>query len=83
MSGLADIQACVDNPTLGDCVMAVAGVTPWGKLKLVAKIDKGIDAIKGGRAGTAQRTFPWRLVVGTALAALVTAAGVTAWFTWF
>ncbi|MGA5520996.1 DddA-like double-stranded DNA deaminase toxin [Streptomyces pseudogriseolus] len=50
MSGLADIQACVDNPTLGDCVMAVAGVTPWGKLKLVAKIDKGIDAIKGGRA---------------------------------
>ncbi|KEG44406.1 DddA-like double-stranded DNA deaminase toxin [Streptomyces griseorubens] len=50
MSGLADIEACIDDPTVGKCAMAVVGVTPWGKLKLVAKIDKGIDAIKGGRA---------------------------------
>ncbi|MEU2502995.1 DddA-like double-stranded DNA deaminase toxin [Streptomyces pseudogriseolus] len=49
MSGLADIDACIDDPTAGKCAMAVVGVTPWGKLKLVAKIDKGIDAIKGGR----------------------------------
>ncbi|MDQ0935093.1 AbiTii domain-containing protein [Streptomyces turgidiscabies] len=33
--------------------------------------------------GAPQRTFPWRLVVGTALAALVTAAAVTTWVTWF
>ncbi|MFC8765984.1 hypothetical protein ACFUAG_35480 [Streptomyces sp. NPDC057193] len=32
--------------------------------------------------GTAQRTFPWRLVAWTALAVLVTAAAVTAWFAW-
>ncbi|MFI1727660.1 DddA-like double-stranded DNA deaminase toxin [Streptomyces acidicola] len=50
MSGLADIEACIDNPTAADCAMAVVGVTPWGKLKLVAKIDNGLDAIKGGRS---------------------------------
>ncbi|MFJ8770230.1 AbiTii domain-containing protein [Streptomyces clavifer] len=32
--------------------------------------------------GAAQRTFPWRLVVWTALATLVTAAAVAAWVTW-
>ncbi|MFI9614076.1 DddA-like double-stranded DNA deaminase toxin [Streptomyces sp. NPDC052023] len=54
MSGLADIEDCIDDPTAGKCAMAVVGVTPWGKLKLVAKIDNGLDAIKGGRA--ARRT---------------------------
>ncbi|MEU3984140.1 polymorphic toxin-type HINT domain-containing protein [Streptomyces sp. NPDC026672] len=50
LSGLADIKACIADPTLGDCVMAVVGVTPWGKLKFAAKIGKGVEALKGGRA---------------------------------
>ncbi|MFE9614206.1 DddA-like double-stranded DNA deaminase toxin [Streptomyces sp. NPDC006012] len=50
MSGLADIEACIDNPTAAGCVMAAVGVTPFGKLKIVAKADKVLDAIKGGRA---------------------------------
>ncbi|MCX4870844.1 polymorphic toxin-type HINT domain-containing protein [Streptomyces sp. NBC_00257] len=50
LSGLADIKACVEKPTALDCTMAVVGITPLGKLKLIAKIDKGIEAIKAGRA---------------------------------
>ncbi|MFC8593245.1 polymorphic toxin-type HINT domain-containing protein [Streptomyces atroolivaceus] len=54
LSGLADINACIKNPSALDCTMAVVGVTPWGKLKLVSKIGKGVDALKDGRA--ARRT---------------------------
>ncbi|WP_405983817.1 polymorphic toxin-type HINT domain-containing protein [Streptomyces sp. NBC_00872] len=50
LSGLADIQRCIDDPTALDCTMAVVGLTPWGKLKLAAKIDKGIEALRAGRA---------------------------------
>lgn len=50
LSGLADIKACIKNPSALDCTMAVAGVTPWGKLKLVSKIGKGVEALKDGRA---------------------------------
>ncbi|MFE2046614.1 DddA-like double-stranded DNA deaminase toxin [Streptomyces sp. NPDC059477] len=50
LSGLADIEACIDKPTGADCTMAAVGATPWGKLKLLTKIDNGIDALKGGRA---------------------------------
>jgi hypothetical protein len=55
MSGLGDIQACIDNPTATGCIMAVVGVTPWGKFKLLTKIDNGVDALKGTRA--ARRTL--------------------------
>ncbi|MFF2852062.1 DddA-like double-stranded DNA deaminase toxin [Streptomyces sp. NPDC058001] len=54
LSGLGDIEKCITNPTAFDCTMAAVGVMPWGKLKLLAKIDKGLDAIKGTRA--ARRT---------------------------
>ncbi|WP_435191650.1 polymorphic toxin-type HINT domain-containing protein [Streptomyces sp. bgisy126] len=49
LTGLADIEACIKNPTALGCVMAVAGVTPWGKLKLIGKIDDAIDGFKGLR----------------------------------
>lgn len=50
LSGLADIKACYENPNALDCIMAVVGVTPAGKLKLLAKIKKGLDTVKTGRA---------------------------------
>ncbi|MFB7030219.1 MULTISPECIES: polymorphic toxin-type HINT domain-containing protein [unclassified Streptomyces] len=70
LTGIADVEACIKNPTAFDCVMAVVGVTPWGKLKLVTKIDDAIDGIKAlratrrsagcltGLAGTAGHSFP-------------------------
>ncbi|MCK1823696.1 hypothetical protein MTQ10_29980 [Streptomyces sp. XM83C] len=48
--GLNDIKGCVENPTGFDCVMAAIGIIPWGKLKLVTKLDDGLDAIRGLRA---------------------------------
>ncbi|MFE3123250.1 polymorphic toxin-type HINT domain-containing protein, partial [Streptomyces hydrogenans] len=50
VSGLADIQECIENPSAYACVMGFVGITPWGKLKYLAKIDNGIDSIKGLRA---------------------------------
>ncbi|MET9881325.1 polymorphic toxin-type HINT domain-containing protein [Actinacidiphila glaucinigra] len=50
LSGLADIERCIDNPTALDCTMAVAGLVPWGKLKYAAKLGKGIEFLKSGRA---------------------------------
>ncbi|WP_436988159.1 hypothetical protein [Streptomyces sp. enrichment culture] len=38
---------------------------------------------RAATGGMTQRTFPWTLVVGTAMAALVTAAAMTALVTWF
>ncbi|MFJ8601362.1 DddA-like double-stranded DNA deaminase toxin, partial [Streptomyces shenzhenensis] len=54
MSGLADIKACIDDPAAINCSVAVLGVTPWGKLKLLSKIDNAVDALKAGR--TVRRT---------------------------
>ncbi|MFJ9703507.1 DddA-like double-stranded DNA deaminase toxin [Streptomyces fradiae] len=50
LAGINDIKACIDNPTALSCVMAAVGVTPWGKLKLVTKIDDGIDGIRALRS---------------------------------
>ncbi|WP_432087343.1 DddA-like double-stranded DNA deaminase toxin [Streptomyces sp. bgisy095] len=50
LTGIADVEACIKNPTAFDCVMAVVGVTPWGKLKLVTKIDDAVSGIKALRA---------------------------------
>jgi hypothetical protein len=50
LTGLNDIKACIDDPLSGNCVMAVVGVTPWGKFKLVTKIGNGLDAVKDSRA---------------------------------
>ncbi|MFF8575477.1 DddA-like double-stranded DNA deaminase toxin [Streptomyces sp. NPDC015408] len=47
--GLNDIKACIDDPLSSDCVMAVVGVTPWGKFKLVTKLGKGVDALEDSR----------------------------------
>ncbi|MGW0468475.1 DddA-like double-stranded DNA deaminase toxin [Streptomyces sp. NPDC003027] len=55
VSGLNDIKACIENPNLVDCTMAVASVTPLGKLKLAKKIDDAIGGIKDLRA--ARRTI--------------------------
>lgn len=50
LSGLADIKACIEDPTALGCVMAVAGVLPSGKYALLAKFDNAVDALKVGRA---------------------------------
>ncbi|MFI0242927.1 polymorphic toxin-type HINT domain-containing protein [Streptomyces sp. NPDC016845] len=49
LSGLADIQACIEDPTALGCVMAVAGVLPSGKYKLVTKIDDALEWLKASR----------------------------------
>lgn len=54
VSGLADIKACIEDPTALGCVMAVAGVLPSGKFKLLTKFDNAVDSLKVGRA--ARRT---------------------------
>jgi hypothetical protein len=54
LAGLNDIKACIDKPLSGNCVMAVVGVTPWGKFKLVSKLGNGLDAVKDARG--ARRT---------------------------
>ncbi|GAA2421294.1 hypothetical protein GCM10010191_35870 [Actinomadura vinacea] len=42
-----DIIACVENPNLGDCLWALVGLVPWGKigklLKSIPKVVKLID----------------------------------------
>ncbi|GGW36773.1 DddA-like double-stranded DNA deaminase toxin [Streptomyces griseoloalbus] len=53
-SGLADIEACIEDPTALGCVMAAAGVFPTGKFKFLTKFDNVVDSLKGGRA--ARRT---------------------------
>ncbi|MET9954407.1 DddA-like double-stranded DNA deaminase toxin [Streptomyces sp. NPDC006339] len=67
LSGLADVEACIKNPTAVTCVMAAVSVTPWGKLKLVSKLDNAASAIKDLRAtrralgclsSTAANSFP-------------------------
>ncbi|WP_327166751.1 DddA-like double-stranded DNA deaminase toxin [Streptomyces zaomyceticus] len=50
LSGLADIQECVENPSLSGCVMGLVGVTPWGKLKYLTKISDAIDKARTLRA---------------------------------
>ncbi|MGW1813047.1 polymorphic toxin-type HINT domain-containing protein [Streptomyces sp. NPDC002125] len=50
LSGLADIKACIENPAALDCTMAVVGLTPLGKLKLISKIGKGVEALQDARA---------------------------------
>uniref|UniRef100_UPI003C7BCF6C polymorphic toxin-type HINT domain-containing protein n=1 Tax=unclassified Streptomyces TaxID=2593676 RepID=UPI003C7BCF6C len=50
LSGLADIKACIENPAALDCTMAVVGITPLGKLKLISKIGKGVEALQDARA---------------------------------
>lgn len=54
VSGIADMQACVEEPTALGCVMAFGSALPWGKLRLLTKFDNAVDALKGGRA--ARRT---------------------------
>ncbi|MFB9607345.1 polymorphic toxin-type HINT domain-containing protein [Streptomyces roseofulvus] len=54
ISGLADIQACIDNPAALACSVAVLGVTPWGKLRLLGKLDNAVEAMQAGR--TVRRT---------------------------
>lgn len=49
-SGLADIEACIEDPTAFGCVMAAAGVLPSGKFKLLTQFDNAVDSLKAGRA---------------------------------
>ncbi|MFD9357928.1 polymorphic toxin-type HINT domain-containing protein, partial [Streptomyces sp. NPDC060031] len=50
LSGGADIQRCIEEPSWGGCAMAVAGVTPWGKaLKVLKWGEKGVEAVADAR----------------------------------
>jgi hypothetical protein len=41
-----DIIACIENPNLGDCLWALIGLVPWGKIgKLLGSIPKIIKLI--------------------------------------
>ncbi|MEU4210822.1 polymorphic toxin-type HINT domain-containing protein [Streptomyces sp. NPDC026206] len=52
LSGGADIERCIKEPTFGGCAMAAAGVLPIGKLKLLEKLTEGVEGIaKGTRWG--------------------------------
>ncbi|MFG2395225.1 hypothetical protein ACGFYF_41180 [Streptomyces lavendulae] len=52
LSGGADIEKCIKEPAWGDCALAVAGVLPVGKLKILKKVADGVeDAVKGSRVG--------------------------------
>ncbi|RCH59726.1 hypothetical protein DT019_38050 [Streptomyces sp. SDr-06] len=67
LSGLNDIKECIQNPTALGCTMAVAGVLPLGKVKLLGKIEDGVEALKDYRktrrsvgclVGAATHSFP-------------------------
>ncbi|MFF3982282.1 DddA-like double-stranded DNA deaminase toxin [Streptomyces sp. NPDC001828] len=67
LTGLNDIKECIQNPTAFGCTMAAAGVLPLGKLRLLGKIDKGVEALKDYRktrrsvgclVGAATHSFP-------------------------
>ncbi|MFD3809233.1 polymorphic toxin-type HINT domain-containing protein, partial [Streptomyces sp. NPDC058619] len=65
LSGAADIEKCIKEPSLGGCVMAAAGVLPIGKIKIAGKIYDGIESIaKGTKYGmlppclTPKNSFP-------------------------
>ncbi|MFE5736737.1 polymorphic toxin-type HINT domain-containing protein [Streptomyces celluloflavus] len=48
--GLNDAKECVKDPGFGSCAMAVMSVLPIGKLKLVKKLEEGVeDIVKGTR----------------------------------
>lgn len=49
ITGLADIQKCITNPVAADCALAATGLLPWGKLKLLGKIDEGVEALQSAR----------------------------------
>ncbi|MFD9822863.1 polymorphic toxin-type HINT domain-containing protein [Streptomyces violascens] len=46
--GISDLLECVENPTLGQCTMAVIGVLPVGKLRLAKKAAEGVEEIAEG-----------------------------------
>ncbi|MFD3940870.1 polymorphic toxin-type HINT domain-containing protein, partial [Streptomyces sp. NPDC058611] len=48
LSGAADIEKCIKEPSLGGCVMAAAGVLPIGKIKIAGKIYDGIQSVAKG-----------------------------------
>ncbi|MEW1639111.1 polymorphic toxin-type HINT domain-containing protein [Streptomyces sp. NPDC093801] len=52
ISGGADIERCIKEPSWGGCIMAAAGVLPIGKLKLLDKAVDGVEALaKASRVG--------------------------------
>lgn len=49
LTGLNDIKKCIQEPTALGCTMAVVGVTPWGKIKLLKRLEDGVEFIKDAR----------------------------------
>ncbi|QEU82598.1 hypothetical protein CP968_00135 [Streptomyces subrutilus] len=49
LTGANDIKGCIENPTGLNCIMAAAGALPWGRLKLITKIDDVAEGVKDAR----------------------------------
>ncbi|MET8752235.1 polymorphic toxin-type HINT domain-containing protein [Streptomyces sp. NPDC004667] len=50
LSGLNDIKACIKDPGTVDCIVAGLSSLPWGRAKVLLKIDDGVEALKHMRA---------------------------------
>lgn len=50
LSGLNDIKACIQDPGTVDCIVAGISSLPWGRAKVLLKIDDGVEALKHMRA---------------------------------
>lgn len=43
--GINDVIECVKNPSLGGCALALASVTPLGKIKLLKYLDDAVEGV--------------------------------------
>ncbi|WP_369390252.1 polymorphic toxin-type HINT domain-containing protein [Streptomyces sp. CG1] len=64
--GVNDLIDCAKNPTLGKCALAVVGVLPIGKLKLLKKAADGVEDIaEASRAAKAAEKCLQCFLAGT------------------
>ncbi|MGW5002531.1 DddA-like double-stranded DNA deaminase toxin [Streptomyces hydrogenans] len=47
-SGGEDIQKCIQDPAIAGCALAIIGILPWGKIKLLKKVGDEIEEIANG-----------------------------------
>jgi len=64
--GVNDVIDCVTDPALGKCTLAVAGVLPIGKVKLIKKAADGVeDVVEGSRVAKAAEKCLQCFLAGT------------------
>ncbi|MFB7234857.1 DddA-like double-stranded DNA deaminase toxin [Streptomyces sp. NPDC056269] len=59
-SGGEDIQKCIENPAIADCALALVGILPVGKLKLMGKAADDIEGLinKLRKKGDGKKELP-------------------------